>query len=47
MIASLISILTGYLNYNYWQLFFLIGGIGSLPLMFLRSKIPESPRWLI
>jgi len=37
----------GYYNFTFWQLFFIFGGIGAIPLLFLRTKIPESPRWLI
>lgn len=46
IIASLLSILNGKLDFD-WTIYFLMGGLGALPLVFYRSKIPESPRWLI
>ena len=30
-----------------WRILFLIGGIASIPFIFLRRGIPESPRWLL
>ena len=49
LIASLASLVI-YRSFNFknlWRILFLIGGIGSIPILILRRKIPESPRWLI
>ncbi|BBD72057.1 MFS transporter [Sulfodiicoccus acidiphilus] len=30
-----------------WRLFFVIGSLGALSLLYIRRVLPESPRWLI
>ncbi len=48
MASTFSIILYNNLNqYGIWRILFLIGGIASLPFIFLRQMIPESPRWLL
>jgi putative MFS transporter len=30
-----------------WRVYFIIGALGGLVVLFLRRRVPESPRWLI
>ena len=49
ILASVVSVIL-YSYYNetgIWRVLFIIGGIASIPFLFLRKKIPESPRWLL
>jgi len=43
--ASILSILNKGMGVD-WKTFFVCGGLAASPLLFLRSKIPESPRWV-
>ncbi|KAJ3429955.1 sugar transport protein-related [Anaeramoeba flamelloides] len=47
-IASLFLLNTEKINPNLgWRIFFGIGSTMGIVILFLRSKIPESPRWLV
>lgn len=52
-LGSLISYLTTIIFYStnnspfIWRVMFAVGALGAIPIIFLRKKIPESPRWLI
>jgi MFS family permease len=46
ILASLISILNKYVHFD-WRIYFMLGGLSATPLLYLRNKIPESPRWMI
>ncbi len=52
-LGSLLSYMTTILFYSnddspfLWRLMFAVGALGAIPIIFLRKKIPESPRWLI
>ncbi len=47
------SLFSGAMNYAFaytlyfWRYTFIIGGLISIPIIFLRMQVPESPRWLI
>ena len=46
--SGVASIVYGYTDEDgMWRYLFLAGALVSIPLLFLRSKIPESPRWLL
>ena len=48
--ASIISLLfycVFNIKTNIWRFLFLFGAIGAFPIVYFRSGIPESPRWLI
>jgi MFS family permease len=34
-------------NQYFWRIMFILGALGAIPIIHLRKKIPESPRWLI
>ncbi|MGC8609400.1 MAG: MFS transporter, partial [Thermoplasmata archaeon] len=47
------ALFSGTMNYAFaytmyfWRYTFIIGGLISIPIIFLRMQIPESPRWLV
>lgn len=45
IIAALIT-LYPFKSEFYWRILFGMGAIGVFPLILLRRRIPESPRWL-
>lgn len=47
------SFFSAVMNYTFaftpyfWRYTFIVGGVIAIPIIFLRMRIPESPRWLI